>query len=297
MSDVLEKYALPFSIVIATLILSVTILYVGNNISTGLTGLTTLKANTPSTPSGTTPQGGAQVQPQTPPSNQAVELSLKPLTEKYAAVKGSNTATLEIVEFSDYQCPFCRRHFNDVYPQLEKEFVASGKAKAYFRDFPLIQLGHVDAPKGSEAARCAGEQGKYWEMHDAIFEMQNPKGAGTVRFSVDDLKQAAAKISGMDSTKLNECLDSGKFASNVEEDTVVGDQFGVNGTPSFYLIGKDTQGKDSKLFALKSKLMAKGLRDEFFVVVKDKEQSKIAVLLVGAQDFSTFKQTLDVLAE
>ncbi len=82
-----------------------------------------------------------------------------------APVRGSQNAALTIIEFSDYQCPFCGRYISQTWPQLDAEYIAPGKVSYVFRDFPLEEL-HPDAFKAGEAARCAGEQGKYWEMHD-----------------------------------------------------------------------------------------------------------------------------------
>lgn len=85
---------------------------------------------------------------------------------------GNTNAKVTIVEFSDYQCPFCERFYTQTEGQLKKEYINSGKAKFYYRDFPLTQI-HPGAQKGAEAARCAGDQGKYWQYHDLIFENQS----------------------------------------------------------------------------------------------------------------------------
>lgn len=85
---------------------------------------------------------------------------------------GSQNAPVTIIEFSDYQCPFCERHFVQAETQIKKDYINTGKVKLYYRDFPLSQI-HVGARKGAEAARCAGEQGKYWDYHDLIFQNQS----------------------------------------------------------------------------------------------------------------------------
>lgn len=85
---------------------------------------------------------------------------------------GSQTAKVTLIEFSDYQCPFCGRHFTQTERTLKKEYVDSGKVKFYYRDFPLSQI-HPGAQKGAEAARCAGDQGKYWQYHDLVFQNQS----------------------------------------------------------------------------------------------------------------------------
>ena len=89
-----------------------------------------------------------------------------------APVKGENNAKVTLVEFTDYQCPFCSRHYRQTWPQLEQEYIKTGKVKLVLRDMPLEAI-HPQALKAAEAAHCAGEQGKYWEMHDRLFANQN----------------------------------------------------------------------------------------------------------------------------
>lgn len=86
-------------------------------------------------------------------------------------IMGNANAKLTLVEFSDYQCPFCGRHFTQTEGQLKKDYIDTGKVKFYYRDFPLSQI-HPGAQKAAEAARCAGDQGKYWEYHDLVFQNQ-----------------------------------------------------------------------------------------------------------------------------
>lgn len=84
---------------------------------------------------------------------------------------GQTSAKVTLIEFSDYQCPFCGRHFTQTEPQITKEYIDTGKVKFYYRDFPLSQI-HPGAQKAAEAARCAGNQNKYWQYHDLIFQNQ-----------------------------------------------------------------------------------------------------------------------------
>lgn len=86
-------------------------------------------------------------------------------------VLGKENAKVTLIEFSDYQCPFCARHFTQTEPQIKKEYIDTGKVKFYYRDFPLPQI-HPGAQKAAEAARCAGDQNKYWQYHDVIFQNQ-----------------------------------------------------------------------------------------------------------------------------
>lgn len=147
----------------------------------------------------------------------------------YNASKGPADAPITIIEFSDYQCPFCAR-VNPTLDQIMKEY--AGKVRIVFRDFPLPS--HSEAPKAAEAAYCAGEQGKYWEMHDRMFANQQALG-------VPALKQYAVALA-LDTAKFDACLDSGKFASNVESDLEAGRELGVNSTPMLFINGRPVAG-------------------------------------------------------
>ncbi|MBI4173203.1 MAG: DsbA family protein [Candidatus Aenigmarchaeota archaeon] len=146
---------------------------------------------------------------------------------------GSANAPVTVIEFSDLQCPFCRRHFTDTYSQIKKDYIDTGKIRYVFRDFPLSF--HPQAQVSAEAAECADEQGKFWEFHDKIFTEQNKQGTGTVTFTVDDIKKWGAEISGMDAAKFNSCVDSGKYKQEVQSDFNAGSAAGVSGTPTFYI--------------------------------------------------------------
>lgn len=138
---------------------------------------------------------------------------------------GAKNAAVTIVEFSDYQCPFCAR----VTPTMAKVMDAyGGKVRRVFKDFPLPN--HPQAPKAAEAARCAGDQGKYWEMHDRLFANQ---GA----LQVSDLKQAAASL-GLNQAEFDQCLDSGKWTAKVQADLAQGEKLGVNSTPTVFINGR-----------------------------------------------------------
>ncbi len=156
------------------------------------------------------------------------------------AVKGSKDAPVEIIEFSDFQCPFCRAFWRQTLPKLEKNYIDTGKVKFVYRDFPLAQI-HPTAQKAAEAAECAEEQNKYWEYHDKVFEEQEKQGQGTVQFTAADLKQWAADL-GLDTAKFNKCLDSGKYQSEVEKDMQDGISVGVSGTPAFFINGIPVSG-------------------------------------------------------
>jgi protein-disulfide isomerase len=142
---------------------------------------------------------------------------------------GPDDAAVTIIEFSDFQCPFCARVVPTI-KQIEEEFGDS--VRIVFRDFPLSF--HQQAQKAAEAAECADDQGKFWEMHDKLFENQNALG-------IDSLKQYANEL-GLDGGEFDSCLDSGKHAEEVRKDFADGQQAGVTGTPAFFINGKLVSG-------------------------------------------------------
>jgi protein-disulfide isomerase len=161
-----------------------------------------------------------------------VEFLLEPIRTEVAAsgpAKGVPGAPVTIVEFSDFECPYCSR----LIPTLEQVLQKYGnQVRLVFRQFPLTI--HRDAPKAAEAALCANEQGKFWEMHDAMFHDQQG-------LAVDGLK-AKAVLLGLNAIQFNQCLDSGKFASAVKADIEAGESVGVNSTPALFINGRFVLG-------------------------------------------------------
>jgi protein-disulfide isomerase len=143
-------------------------------------------------------------------------------------VKGDPDAPVTIVEWSDFECPFCTRFYEQTLGQVEEEYIKTGKVKMVYRDYPLGF--HANAQKSAEAAECAGEQGKFWEMHDVLFE----KG---VSGGVSSFKQFAADLE-LDTAKFDECLDSDQMADEVKKDMADGQAAGISGTPGFVVNGQ-----------------------------------------------------------
>jgi protein-disulfide isomerase len=140
--------------------------------------------------------------------------------------RGPDTAPVTIVEFSDFQCPFCGREA-PVVERLMKEY--DGKVKLVFRHFPLDF--HPNAQKAAEAGACAADQGtdKFWKLHDKMFGNQQ-------KLAVEDLKSYAKEV-GLDTAKFEKCLDSGEKRALVQADEKAGAEAGVNGTPAFFVNG------------------------------------------------------------
>lgn len=197
-----------------------------------------------------------------PPARAAAQ----PFKEQVVSVgnspyKGDANATLTLMEFSDYQCPFCARHYRDVMPTLQAEYIDTGKLKFVMRENPIPNL-HRDAMNASMAALCAGDQGKYWEMHDMMFDNQKKLG-------VDDLKGYAGAI-GLDTASFNTCLETNKFSKQINADKSSADKMGVRGTPGFVL----------------------GVTDS-----NDPDKAMMTVYIRGARPLASFKQEIDSLLE
>jgi protein-disulfide isomerase len=145
-------------------------------------------------------------------------------------VRGNASAPVTIVEFSDYQCPFCGR----VTPTLEKIREAyGGRVKFVWKDFPLTQI-HPQAFKAAEAAHCAGDQGKYWEFHDRLFANQQA-------LQPDALKKHAVDL-GLNAPTFDSCLDSSKYSNRIREGMDQGERLGVSSTPSVFINGRLVSG-------------------------------------------------------
>jgi len=164
------------------------------------------------------------------------DIKLAAVTADDDAFLGNADAPVTMIEFSDFQCPFCRKLWKEVLPQLKKDYIDTGKVKFVYRDFPLSSI-HEMAQPSAEAAECADEQGKFWEMHDKLFAEQEKKGQGTIAYTIDDLKKWAGQI-GLNTAQFNDCLDTGKYKSEVEKDLADGAASGVQGTPASFINGQ-----------------------------------------------------------
>jgi protein-disulfide isomerase len=161
-----------------------------------------------------------------------VDIKLEPVRVAVAATgpaTGPSTAPVTIVEFSDFQCPYCSR-LTPTLDQVKKKY--GDKVRIVFRQFPLPM--HQNAEKAAEAALCANDQGKFWQLHDAMFSNQ---GA----LAVDQLKAKAVEL-GLKADDFNKCLDSGAKVAVIEADKKAGSEAGVNGTPAMFINGRFLNG-------------------------------------------------------
>ncbi|MGB7292085.1 MAG: thioredoxin domain-containing protein [Thermodesulfobacteriota bacterium] len=185
----------------------------------------------------------------TPPSPENVKVSVDD-----DPIKGDPKAPVTIVEFSDFQCPFCKRFYDQVLPSLEKEYITTGKVRLVFRDYPLEF--HKNALPAAIAANCAGEQGKYWEVHDFLFENPNKLDTASILSSTVELN--------LNHEKFEQCVNDKTKETEINKDFQEGQLYGVRGTPSFF-IGK----------------------------TEDNENEMTGVYIRGAQPFQVFKTEID----
>ena len=173
-------------------------------------------------------------------------------------VRGSANAVVTLIEFSDYECPFCLRHFQQTMPEIEKNYIATGKVLYAFRDWPVDDL-HPQAIRAHVAAHCAGEQGKYWDMHARLF---SPAGTHT-----PERLRALAQELGLDLGGFDQCASSDRPAAAIRATSKQAVEFGASGTPVFFI----------------------GLRD--------RATNRVTILrgLAGAQDYAAFAQVLDAV--
>lgn len=173
--------------------------------------------------------------------------------------KGSEDAPVTIIEYSDYQCPYCARNYREVLPLITKQYIDTGKVKFVMREYPLPTL-HKNAMAMSSAALCAGNQGKYWEMHNLLFENQK-KGDD------ESLKAHAASLQ-LDTQAFNDCLTSKETADQVRTDMASGAKLGMSGTPGFFIGATDP---------------------------KDPNKANLSVFIRGAQSIEQFQASIDEL--
>lgn len=151
---------------------------------------------------------------------------------------GKKDAKVTIVEYSDYECPFCKRYFDQSISQLEKEYINTGKVKFVYKDFPLHSIHPYSLP-AANAARCAGAQNKYYEMHNALFEQYDTWTAGS---NLKNALSTVAKSIGLNTDTFDSCMTNFTYKDAIEKDYTEGYYLGVRGTPTTFINGKMVTG-------------------------------------------------------
>lgn len=155
--------------------------------------------------------------PQEPPGPRTTSIAGNP-------VMGNPKAPLTIIEFSDFQCPFCSRWHHDTFPQLKKDYIDTGKVRFSYRDLPLTSI-HPRALPAALAAECANEQGRFWEYHDRLFENQTSMSDENLLKWAGDLK--------LNTDAFTACMTTQKYKAEIERDAADAQKVGINGTPGF----------------------------------------------------------------
>ncbi len=252
---------MPLALVISAILISASVFYLGysiNNNKASVFNTETAKADNPGNTG--TGNNGAVAQN---PSNDLPKATIQKVKLDNDPIEGKKEAPVTIVEFSDYECPFCKRHFQNVYPEIKKNYIDTGKVKLVFRDLPLT-FHDPAATKDAIAANCAREQGGdavYFKLHDATFTQTAGNGTGMTDANMEKIMTD----NGVDVAKFKECTadTNGKQKAEVSADSQYGNSIGASGTPTFF-IGKSTTTGEI-----------------------DGE------LIVGAQPYSAFQQTID----
>lgn len=213
----------------AAIILGALIIAVSNLIGTGVIKLQGVTVGTSNTGTTTGTQAAASPAPTGP-------VKVSGITAGNLPTLGDKNAKVLVVEWADFQCPFCKQWFTDVWPSFKKDYVDTGKVQFAFRDFAFLGQESNDA---ANAARCANDQGKFWDYHDYLYNHQGQENGGT--FSKDNLKKFAADL-GLDTSKFNDCVDNGTHDKDVTDDTTAGRNSQVNGTPTVYVNGNQLVG-------------------------------------------------------
>lgn len=201
------------------------------------------------------------------PTAAATPAPVAPTTAKVSVdddpVLGDKGAKVTLIEFSDYECPFCKRHFDQVYSLLKKDYIDTGKVKLVYRDYPL-PFHDPMATYEAQAANCVKEQGgdsAYFKIHDEMFKQTTSNGNGLTK---EKIQQIATSL-GLNGANIIACADSNKYKNEVAKDITDGSAIGVSGTPTF-IIGKS-----------------------------DSSGTITGAIIVGAQPYTAFQQVLDPL--
>src|SRR5215471_11922875 len=176
-----------------------------------------------------------QNKPAAPQEEQPTRAKIADLSS--VSMLGSKDAPLTVVEYTDYQCPFCQRFHLSAYPEIKKNYIDTGKVRFYSKDLPLDF--HPNAMRAAQAARCAGEQGKFWEIRDVM-------GANPDKLDMGHIIQFATSLK-LDTQKFQECVNGAKYKDKIRADVAEAMRVGANGTPAF-VVGKSTaHGVDGEL--------------------------------------------------
>ncbi len=223
-----SSYFVPGAVLVGAILISLSIFFSGKMV---VGKLENSVAAAPSQPVALgQPQQAAPQQP-TGPVNVAARSDQPTL--------GNKSAKVTIVEFADFQCPFCKKYFDETFAQIKSKYIETGKVKYVYRHYPLPF--HVNAQVAAVAAECANQQGKFWEYHDVLFKNGQADGTGLDKASLEKYASDMGLNNGtlgFGKNKFNQCVDGNATLSIVQADNTEGSKDGVSGTPSFFINGQ-----------------------------------------------------------
>lgn len=200
--DQINKYLIPGAIVLAGVVIAVAVIY---------------SVNSPSV--------------KNVEENRTAAIAALPAVNSGDFVLGEANAPVTFIEYGDFQCPFCGKFFKETESVLRENYIKTGKVKFIYRDFAFLGS---ESTWAANAARCAGEQGKFWEYHDYLYGNQRGENQGA--FSKSNLKNFASAL-GLDRSKFDSCVDNDKYLSEIQKQTKTGGEVGVTGTPANFING------------------------------------------------------------
>lgn len=198
-------WTIPIAILIAGLIFSGSIYYVRKNEAAGIT----LVKSSPDTVS------------------------------NHETILGDSKAPVTLIEYADYQCPFCGKFFNQIEPKLRDEYIKTGKLRMVYRDFSVLG---AESDAAANASQCAEDQGKFWDYHDGLYMAESKDGKENNGNLNRDLFLMLAQSNGLDMTAFTNCIDSNKYIERIKQESKNGLAMGLPGTPTNYIDGKQVAG-------------------------------------------------------
>jgi len=181
-----------------------------------------------------------KVQPKVQEDAVASNFTPVPLIDEGDYSLGDENAPVVMIEFSDYQCPFCREFYIKKLPKIKEDYIDTGKVRFIFKDFPLVDV-HENSLMASLSANCAGSQGKYWEMHDLLYEKVEKWNTDNAK---EDLTKLASSL-GLDREKFIACISTASNVDEISEDIQKGRMAGVKSTPTFIINSKRIEGSQA----------------------------------------------------
>lgn len=197
---------------------------------------------------------------------------------------GDNDAPISFIEFGDYQCPFCAKFYNEAEPIMILKYVNTSRVKFYYRDLPQIEI-HDKAMLASHTARCANEQGKFWEMHNKLYKNHNSWSLLSVSSAKQRFQDYANEL-GLDLAMFNSCVDSEKYKNEINLDMQDATRLGISGTPTFVVqIPKDKTTPED-IQKVRSVVRGTSLVQQ---------EDKYTIIIVGARSYNDFKAFFDLV--